>query len=81
MSGAKTSPYSMKYGWKNMFDTRRQSANGKVETRRGGRYFIKKPLPTWFLVWVEDALPADAEGHQDHQEEHDEVDHVLDHLA
>ena len=45
------------------------------------RYSIKKPLPTWLLVWVEDALPADAEGHQDHQEEHDEVDHVLDHLA
>ena len=65
-----------------MFDTRRQSANGEVQVmQKDRRYFIKKPLPTWFLVWVEDALPADAEGHQDHQEEHDEVDHVLDHLA
>ena len=69
-----------------MFDTSRQSANGEVQARyinsvQVMRYSIKKPLPTWLLVWVEDALPADAEGHQDHQEEHDEVDHVLDHLA
>ena len=36
---------------------------------------------TGFLVGVEYALPADAEGHEDDEEQHDEVDHVLDHLA
>ena len=35
---------------------------------------------TGFLVGVEYALPADAEGHEDDEEQHDEVDHVLDHL-
>ena len=37
--------------------------------------------PTRFLVRVEDALPADPEGHEDDEEEDDEVDHVLDHLS
>ena len=37
--------------------------------------------PVRFFIGKKDALSADAEGHHGHQEQHDEVHHVLDHPA
>ena len=50
-----------------MHCTRWEISKSKIKSRRANSH-------TWFLVGVEDALPADPKGHEDDEEEDDEVD-------